>query len=303
MLNIFLLNLYAVPLRLIRPNVGLTSLSFNRLTNALLRNAQSPLVARLPCGARIDIDPQEYHGRITWMVGSGDWKVSRTVNALLSPGNVLLDIGANYGSIGFEAAAKVGPQGEVHMFEPQTRIADRLAAAMAGARFSNVKLHRLALSNKDGEVVLAGPSQHSGMATIIDSETLERPRDHSETVEMRDTALFIRPLVEGRSFGVKIDIEGAEPMVLPGLVEQESLKFVVFEGANEQRWLWDFFTGAGFTIFGLERSILRSQISPLRSFDDWSKYHDFLAIKTDQTFPNKPMGLGEFRGMLDAKGW
>lgn len=303
MLNILLLNLYALPLRLIRPNVGLTTLSFNRFTNALFRNAPNPLVAHLPCGAKIDIDPQEYHGRITWMVGSGDWKVSRTVNALLSPGDMLLDIGANYGSIGFEAAVKVGPEGEVHMFEPQARVADRLTVAMAGAPFNNVKLHRLALSNKDGEVILAGPAQHSGMATIIDSDTLERPRDHSETVQMRDTAPFIRPLVENRSFGVKIDIEGAEPMVLPGLVEQEGLKFVVFEGANEQRWLWDFFTGAGFTIFGLERSIRRSQISPLASFDDWSKYHDFLAIKTDQTFPDKPTGLGEFRAMLDASGW
>ena len=302
MLNIFLLNLYALPLRLIRPNVGLTTLSFNRFTNALFRNAPNPLAARLPCGAKIDIDPQEYHGRITWMVGSGDWKVSRTVNALLSPGDMLLDIGANYGSIGFEAAVKVGPEGAVHMFEPQARVADRLTSAMTGAPFNNVTLHRLALSNKDGEVVLAGPAQHSGMATIIDSDTLERPRDHSETVQMRDTAPFIRPLVENRSFGVKIDIEGAEPMVLPGLVEQEGLKFVVFEGANEQRWLWDFFTGAGFTVFGLERSF-SSQISPLGSFDDWSKYHDFLAIKTDQTFPDTPTGLGAFRTMLDESGW
>lgn len=303
MLNTFLLNLYAFPLRLIRPNVGLTTLSFNRFTNARLRNVEDPLVARLPCGAKIDIDPQEYHGRITWMVGSGDWKVSRTVNALLSRGDLLLDIGANYGSIGFEAVKKVGTEGEVHMFEPQARIADRLEAAIAGDGFGNVKLHRMALSNTDGEVVLAGPAQHSGMATIIGSDVLERPRDHSETVEMRDTAPFIRPLVEGKSFGVKIDIEGAEPMVLPGLVEQDSLKFVVFEGANEQRWLWDFFTDAGFALFGLERSILRSQISPLGSFDDWSKYHDFLAIKTTTTFPNKRMGLGEFRGMLEDSGW
>lgn len=302
-MNVFLLNLYAMPLRLIRPNVGLTILSFNRFTNALFRSVQGLLVARLPCGAKIDIDPQEYHGRITWMVGSADWKVSRAVNALLSPGDLLLDIGANYGSIGFEAAVKVGPKGKVHMFEPQARIADRLASAIADDRFSNVELHRVALSNEDGEVTLAGPSHHSGMATILKSGELARNRDHSETVQMYDTAPFIRPLVKDQSFGVKIDIEGAEPMVLPGLIEQEALKFVVFEGANAQRWLWDFFTDAGFAILGLERSILRSQITPLKRFEDWRKFHDFVALKTQRELPRKTMGLGELRRILEAHGW
>lgn len=302
-INLALLNIYATPLRIIRPNVGLTVLSFNRFTNALFKSVQGELSARLPCGAEINIDPKEYHGRITWMVGSADWKVSRTVNSLLSPGDILLDIGANYGSIGFEAAVKVGHSGEVHMFEPQARIADRLEAAMADDRFSNIKLHRCALSNEDGEIELAGPLNHSGMATILRSDELERNRDHREVVEVRDTESTIRPLVKDRKFGVKIDIEGAEPMVLPGLIEQKALKFVVFEGDQSTQWLWNFFTKAGFKILGLERSILMSQVTLLQSFEDWRRFHDFVAVKTHQELPAKKMSLSKFKRILEKDGW
>lgn len=302
-LRLALLNLYAFPLRLIRPNVGLTTLSFNRVTNALFKGVRGPLDARLPCGTSVEIDPDEYHGRITWMVGSADWKVSRTVRTLISPGDVLLDIGANYGSIGLEAAPKIGPEGRVHMFEPQARVADRLAAAIDRGGFDNVELHRIALSDEDGEIVLAGPAHHTGMATILKSDELDRSRAHSETVQMHDTARFVAPLVDGRRFGVKIDIEGAEPMVLPGLIEQPGLRFVVFEGVNSQCWLWDFFTGAGLTIFGMDRSILRSQVRLLEHFEDWSGFHDFVAVKMTGSVPSKTMGLGEFRRFLDQSGW
>lgn len=302
-LRLALLNLYAVPLRLIRPNVGLTALSFNPLTNALFRGLDGPLVARLPCGTCVEIDPEEYHGRITWIVGSADWKVSRTVRSLISPGDVLLDIGANYGTIGLDAARKVGSKGRVHMFEPQARVADRLAAAIGKGGFGNVELHRIALSNEDGEIVLAGPENHTGMATILGSDELDRSRDHSETVRMHDTARFVAPLVEGRRFGVKIDIEGAEPMVLPGLIEQAGLKFVVFEGANSERWLWDFFTAADFSILGMDRSIMRSQVTLLDRFEDWPLFHDFVAVKTPGPVPSRHMGLSEFRRFLDKNDW
>lgn len=298
-----LLNIYATPLRIIRPNVGLTVLSFNRFTNLLFRSVQGELLARLPCGAKINIDPKEYHGRITWIAGSADWKVSRTVNALLSPGDILLDIGANYGSIGFEAAVRVGQSGEVHMFEPQARVADRLEAALADDRFSNIRLHRVALSNEDGKIELAGPLNHSGMATILKPDELERNRDHMEIVKVCNTEPTIRALVKDRKFGVKIDIEGAEPMVLPGLIEQTALKFVVFEGAGSTQWLWNFFTKAGFKIFGLERSILMSKVTLLERFEGWGRFHDFVAIKTQQKMPPKKMRLSEVRRVLEKGGW
>lgn len=299
MLRLALLRAYALPLRILRPNAGLSRLSFNHLTNTLFQNVQGPLAARLPCGTTVDIDPGEYHGRITWLVGSADWKVSRTVNALVSPGDVLLDIGANYGTIGLDAAARVGAQGRVHMFEPQTRVADRLEAAISKGGFGNIELHRIALSNEDGDIELSGPANHTGMATILSSDDLKRRRGHSETVRMYDTARFVAPLVAGRSFGVKIDIEGAEPMVLPGLADQAGLKFVVFEGANFKDWLWNFFTDRGFVILGLERSLLRSRVRLLDRFEDWDAFHDFVAVRTTAAIPHQPMGLVRFRRFLD----
>jgi len=290
-LKLLVLFTYSKILRVIRPNAGITRLSFNRITNKLFEGIEGSLEARMPSGVRIDIEPDEYHGRILWLVGSNDWKVSRTVNALLRSGDVLLDIGANLGSIGFEALARVGKTGAVHLFDPQTDIADRLEAAIRKENLDRVQVHRVALSNEDGQATLAGPSKHRGMATILSADELDRPRERSEVVEMREAAGYLRDLVAGRSFGVKIDIEGAEPRVLPGVFELPGLRFVVFEGDQNQRWLWDFFTDKGFAVFGLARTLLRPRVVPVTSFEDWAAFHDFVAVPAGASLPASKTSL------------
>ena len=76
---------YRTVLRHVRPNSGLTPLSFNRVVNWLFRNFREPAFAPIIGGLSIQVDPHDYHGRILWLFGSNDFKVSRTVNALLDP--------------------------------------------------------------------------------------------------------------------------------------------------------------------------------------------------------------------------
>jgi FkbM family methyltransferase len=300
LLKLLFLRSYATVLHAIRPNAGITRLSFNRITSALFKGIEGPLEARMPSGVRIEIEPDEYHGRILWLVGSNDWKVSRTVNALLRPGDVLLDIGANLGSIGFEALERVGSNGAVHLFDPQTDIANRLEAAIQKAKLDRVTVHRVALSNEDGQVTLAGPAKHRGMATILSTDELDRPRERSEVVEMRETSSYLSGLVLGREFGVKIDIEGAEPRVLPGLFELPGLRFVVFEGDQNQRWLWDFFTGKGFAVFGLARTPLRSRVVPVTRFERWASFHDFVAVPAGANLPSSETSLQDLAARVTS---
>lgn len=295
-----LLKAYAAFLHFIRPNSGLTTLCFNPLVNYLLKNVEGPLRAHMSPGVSIDIDPDEYHGRILWLAGSNDWKVSRVVNALLQKNDIFLDIGANYGSIGFAALSRISPGGHVHLFEPQCKLANRLSEAIQSANIvDKVTLHQIALSDSDGEITLSGPEHHSGMATIIPAETLDdRKRLHSEIVQMRVTESYIRPLLKKRNFAVKIDIEGAEPKVLPGLIAMENVRFIVFEGANFKRWLWDFFTGNDFKVFGLVRSPLSAKVQHVSRFEEWNAYHDFLAIRSFPDIPTGPLRLREFSRKL-----
>ena len=75
--------------------------------------------------------------------------------------------------------------------------------------------------DRDGEMVLSMPPYHSGMATLVPST------DHNQwlkqTIPVRDVANYLPPLIDGRPFGVKIDVEGAEVYLMPWLLRQPTV--------------------------------------------------------------------------------
>jgi FkbM family methyltransferase len=274
---------------------GLTTLSFNLVTNRQFARCDAPISATLLNGTEIDVSPNDYHGRILYLFGTNDPKVHMTVRGLLRQGDVFLDIGANYSSIGLSAAEWVGPAGYVHLFEPQEAICNSVGAAIARSEFGHVQLHRIALMNRDDEMTISRPKHHSGMATLVDYGG-DRSDWESLAVPVRDIATYVPALIEGRSFGVKLDIEGAEPIIMPWLLRQQNLHFLVFEAAHNRRELWDLVRGAGLELFGLCRFVLRSRIRLVDSVEAMSAYHDMVAVRLPKgmTPPREtsPMELG-----------
>lgn len=273
-------NAYRALMRLVTPNSGLTRLAFNAPVNAMFAGTQAPMRGTTRDGLVVEIDPHDYHGRILWLFGSNDIKVSRTVNALLSPGDVFLDIGANYGTIGLAARHAVGPAGRVHLFEPQPHLAANLRRVLAQPGTEAVTLHPVALFDADGEMTLSVPAGHSGRATLVaDLVRGDATADWTRVaVPVHRTARFLPPLLDGRPFGVKIDIEGAEPPVIKDILALPRLKFVVFEGDRNERVLFDLFSGAGFAVFGLARTLLSPKVEHVADFARWHDFHDFVAV-------------------------
>lgn len=284
---------------MLRPNSGLTRLSFNPIVNYLFAGVRGPLPARLIDGTPIEIDPHDYHGRILWLFGTNDWKVSRTVNALLSPGDVMLDIGANYGTIGLAARHQVGAAGHVHFFEPQPILAARLGAAIRQTGTGNLTLHEVALFDSEGAMELELHEGHSGTATLVGTVGGVR-RASTITVPVHSTEAFLGALRDHRRWGVKIDIEGAEMHVLPALFRVRQPEFVVFEGDRNKRELYDFFISSGFLIYGLCRTVFRHQVQRLEEFDDWGRFHDFVAVPNRARLPAVPVSLAALAQALKA---
>jgi|GEM_PF-4406551 len=56
--------------------------------------------------------------------GCFDYEIRRLIENYLKPGDVFLDVGANMGYFTAVAANVVGPQGQVHSFEPAFQYAD-----------------------------------------------------------------------------------------------------------------------------------------------------------------------------------
>jgi FkbM family methyltransferase len=259
---------------------GLTPLAHNRLTHRLFAGYDRPVEAVMHNGVRIDVDPNDYHGRVLYLFGTNDPKVEATARGLLRPGDRFLDIGANYSTIGILAADRVGPTGQVHLFEPQQALCERVQAAIDRASLANVHLHRVGLMDRDGELTIARPRWHSGLATFV----LEGDPDHwqTETATVKDIATYLPPLVEGHSFGVKLDVEGAEMHLVPWLVRQPNLRFLIFEAAHNHRQLWDAVGDAGLTPYGLSRRvahIFKIHLVRIRSFEELPRFHDVVAVR------------------------
>lgn len=269
--------LYSTLMHRIPVSSGLTQLGFNRWTNAIFARCGDPIEAVMLNGVRIDVSPNDYHGRILYLFGTNDPKVQAVAQSLLRRGDRFLDIGANYSSIGIQMADIVGPEGEVHLFEPQPDLCQRVRAAIDQAALTNVHVHSVGLMDQDGEMVLSRPANHSGMATFINAD------DHGDWVKqsipVHNIATYVPPLINGHPFGVKLDVEGAETSLMPWLLAQPKLRFLIFESAHNQQQLWDMIDGSALKLYGLRRLVHTKQLKRVFAFEQMLEYHDLVAVR------------------------
>lgn len=137
--------------------------------------------------------------------------------ALLRPGDVALDVGANVGVFAIAMGLAVGPSGRVLAFEPQPPIFEILGRNLARHRLQHVEAHRAIVADSPGE---------GGFADIR-----ALPEGHlvnfggislSSGVDPRVGSIVPTPVVTIDSFGlqrcrlIKLDVEGSEEAALAG---------------------------------------------------------------------------------------
>jgi FkbM family methyltransferase len=132
----------------------------------------------------------------------------------LDPGDVFVDVGANFGWYTALAATLVGAEGHVYAFEPSPVAADCIARTIADNDMQNVTLTRAAVGSKIGTEHLlmpVGETLHS--PSIFASDPTCIPLG-VPVVSLDSFSEFAR----GRAIKlVKIDVEGYEPNVIKGL--------------------------------------------------------------------------------------
>jgi len=133
------------------------------------------------------------------------------VRALVRPGDLVVDVGANLGWFSLVMAEAVGPGGEVWAVEPTPPILRALKRNLALNESLNVRVFELALGDAAGtaEIHIFSGLPH-GHASV---STLDRTDYNTHEVERRT----LDDLLDGRvpAF-VKIDVEGSELAVLRG---------------------------------------------------------------------------------------
>lgn len=260
---------------------GVTAIAFHPLVQWLLADLPETIATTLRDGTPIIVSPHDHDGSILYLFGTNDPKVAATASALLHAEDRFLDIGANYATIGLGVARRVAA---VHLFEPQQRLGDRIAGAIAAGGFRAVTLHRIGLMDVDGSFTLRSPRDHSGTATFIPVGE-NHYYDTSETCTVRAIADYLAPLIADRPFAAKVDVEGAEPHILPWLFAQPNLRFVIFEAANNTTTLYDQVRTAGLMLYGLVRHPVLMRYSRIDNVGDVQRFHDVIAINASGPGP------------------
>jgi len=141
-------------------------------------------------------------------------RIIHAVVANLAPGGTFLDVGANLGRIAFAAARRVGPTGRVLAFEANPTIAARLNDEIARNHTPQVEVVPVACGAIPGELEFYVSRAHTGRSSLsqLNAQSSASIRVPCERV---DTLLAARGIAHADV--VKIDVEGAEMLVLQGM--------------------------------------------------------------------------------------
>ncbi|OGG41020.1 hypothetical protein A2118_02125 [Candidatus Kaiserbacteria bacterium GWA2_50_9] len=132
----------------------------------------------------------------------------------IKEGDVCVDVGANVGFYTLLFSALVGERGRVYAFEPTPRTFGILRKNSSDKQ--NVTLVNVALMEMEGERNLADyGAEKSGLNTVLPKSSNNgiRPSLLSVEVMTLDSYCFVHNI---RPTFIKIDVEGAEEMVLMG---------------------------------------------------------------------------------------
>jgi len=130
------------------------------------------------------------------------------LQAMAEPGMVVLELGASKGVTAVALAKSVGPQGQVHAFEP---VPEYYAALIENLRLNevdNVTAHQLAVTDKESETSYYKHGEGSGIVQVGEAEEI--------IVGTTSLDNFIAEQALERVDLINMDCEGAELLAIRG---------------------------------------------------------------------------------------
>ena len=219
-------------------------------------------------GVRIIADPSRAIGRSILTTGVYDLAVSEALARLISPGDTVVDGGANVGYMTVLASVAAGPGGRVVSFEPHPGLFGVLEQNVAAVRgqfhVARTELHQLALGDHTGTAELQVPpdfGSNDGIARISRTPTLG-----SQSVMVQVQTLD-GALGGGSAAVLKLDVEGFELQVLRGSAQSlcgRRVRHIVFENhAADGTQVVRVLREAGYQVFSLGWSMRGIAVQPI----------------------------------------
>lgn len=142
-----------------------------------------------------------------YWLGSYELEQTKNFEKLVKEGDVVFDIGANVGFYSLLAAELVGEKGKVFVFEPLFQNYEYLRKHIELNGYKNIKPFNIAISDKEGKEFFS-KSLSSATGHLVDSG------------EIKVNTIAIDDWIKEKKLPIpnilKIDVEGAEDLVLKG---------------------------------------------------------------------------------------
>jgi len=156
-----------------------------------------------------NIDPCSAFGLRLLTFGIYEEQMVDSINKLLKPGDVFIDLGGNEGYFSIIAARRVGVSGRVFCIEPQERLWPTIIKNANANSISNVTLIPIGISDIPGQTTITlYPSLNTGASSIVSSfRTKFYPK---QKISLNTLDSLIQNYEIDEVALIKIDIEGYE---------------------------------------------------------------------------------------------
>ncbi|KIC38758.1 methyltransferase FkbM [Ruegeria sp. ANG-R] len=134
----------------------------------------------------------------------------------------VLDIGANFGLYSLFLASVLSADSQIHAFEPNPILFERLTTNCRLNGFDNVNLNRFAISGDTGEATLSIKLRGETATNLGEAQLTNDPastdKTNSETMQVQTRTLLELTHLHGADFA-KLDVEGHEACILMPFLE------------------------------------------------------------------------------------
>src|ERR1017187_1579172 len=178
----------------------------------------------IKCARKGDIAEIIYKNEVLVKYGkSFEYRTLQLFSQILKPGNVVIDIGSNSGLYAIFYSKLVRESGKVYAFEPDQESYATLQENLKLNNCQNVSTYNLALSNRESKIEMVSITHNDGRLKNGDSfKYIKEIEENDLESANTNTAVKLDDLDEFNALYaidfVKIDVEGAELLVLQGCV-------------------------------------------------------------------------------------
>jgi FkbM family methyltransferase len=152
------------------------------------------------------------------LIMDGYWEswLTQCLARIIQPGFVCIDAGANFGYYTLMMSELCGKEGRTIAIEPNPELCKylKLTQCIHGWPFETIEA---ALSYKKGNTTLVIPDSYPGTASITSAHSLLNGKTSKIKVRTLTVDELVKQLNLPKVDVIKIDVEGAEPLVFEGM--------------------------------------------------------------------------------------